>query len=265
MHRFIFQLFFKDEGQRLPRIAPYIFRGVIMTFLNSIDPKFVEELHAPNEIRPYAFSLKREKQLLNFHLISLKEDISSAILKAILNIETHTFMIVGREFHLGKINFETIPITSLMRNPLRIEKFRLRFLTPTYFNIRDRPFDIRFPEPTFLFSNLTKVWNRYAPIGCQVDESAFYEWVSRHVFVSSYDLQTRSISIGKGIPKVCCIGWVNYLIVKSEEKYSNWIDILLKFAEYVNLGGNRTAACGVVSYRPLETKKAITDQKLTEK
>ena len=107
-------------------------------------------------------------------------------------------------------------------------------------------------------------WNAYAPVGCQVDEGQFYEWISRHVFVSIYQLRTRSANIGKGIPKVGCVGWANYLVVKSDDAHSNWVDILLKFSEYVNVGGNRTAACGVVRYRPLETGEIITNQRTQE-
>ena len=67
------------------------------------------------------------------------------------------------------------------------------------------------------------------------------------------------MNIGKAQPKVGCVDWVNYLINDPESPYAHWIDILLKFAEYVNVGGNRTTGCGVIKYKPLETSNTRID------
>ena len=223
-----------------------------MEFLSKIDRKFVDDLHKPNEIRPYAISIKREEPFLNFHLVSIKEEISNALLKLLLSSEDIPLQIGGWEFLLGRIKFENIPMMSFMRSPKRVVKFRVRFLTPTYFNIRDRKFDIRLPESIFLFPNIAKIWNQFAPHGCQLNENELYQWVSANVFPSSFELRTRRLNIGKKTTKSGCVGWANYLVIDHKNDYSNWLDILMRFAEFVNVGGNRTAACGVIKYKQME-------------
>jgi len=80
MQQFIFQLLLRDQQQRLPYIPAYIFRGVVMNFLGTVDERFVAELHQPNEIRPYAIAIHRTQPFLNFDLVCLKEEISNAII-----------------------------------------------------------------------------------------------------------------------------------------------------------------------------------------
>jgi len=259
VQQFIFQLLLRDEQQRLPYIPAYVFRGVVMNFLGTVDDRFVAELHQPNKIRPYAIAIQRMPPFLNFHLVCLKEEISKAIIQRLMSAENIPLSVNGWEFLIVRINIENIPMTNFMRDPQKVVKFQIRFVTPTYFNIRDRNFDIRFPEPNFLFSNLAKIWNQYTSSECQVDANEFYNWVSKQVFVSSYAIRTRSVNIGKPQPKVGCVGWANYLINDPESPYAHWIDILLKFAAYVNVGGNRTAGCGVINYNPLETNDKQID------
>ena len=259
MQQFIFQLLLRDSSQRLPYIPAYVFRGVVMEFLGAIDERFVAELHRPNEIRPYAIAIHRTPPFLNFQLVSLKEAISNAIIQRLLTAENIPISVNGWEFLIVRINIENIPMTNFMRDPQRLVKFQIRFLTPTYFNIRDRGFDIRLPESNFLFPNIAKIWNQHASPECQIDANEFYNWVSKQVFPSSYALQTKPVNIGKAQPKVGCVGWANYLVNDPESPYAHWIDILLKFAEYVNVGGNRTAGCGVIKYKPLETSNTRID------
>ena len=161
-------------------------------------------------------------------------------------------MRLGSVSIMVRINIESISLVNLIREPQQVVKFRLRFLMSTQFNIRDRPMDMRFPEPVFLFPNLTKVWNQYAAEECQVDEGEFYRWVSQHVSVSSYKLQTRPVKIDRQVKVFGCVGWTRYLNNDPANVYVSWMDILLRFAEYVNVGGNRTAGCGVIKYRLLE-------------
>ncbi len=54
---------------------------------------------------------------------------------------------------------------------------------------------------------------------------------------------------------VGCVDWANYLNNDPTGVYAQWIDILLQFAEYMNVGGNRTAGCGVVKYKKLEIEE----------
>ncbi|MHA1380733.1 MAG: CRISPR system precrRNA processing endoribonuclease RAMP protein Cas6 [Candidatus Helarchaeota archaeon] len=252
MNKFIFHLTHKDNQAR-EWVPAYMFRGVFMDMLSRVDPKFITELHEPNKMRPYAISIKRMNDSLLFIVNILKENISKAILDFIISTSNFELKVKNTEYILVKVDFETIKLENFIKNAKIPIKFQLKFLTPAYFNIIGRDFVLRFPEPTFLFENLARTWNAFAPAGCQVDFTELYEWISKQVFVSSYDLRTKPYNIGKKNPVVGCVGWVNYIIKNPEKGYSSWLDILLKFAEYANIGGNRTAACGVVVYRPLET------------
>lgn len=252
MQKFTFHLIPKKEGDGRRRVAPYIFRAILMDILAKIDSKFIEELHGSNQIRPYAISIKREDLEIRFELVILKEEISKAILDYILTVNELGIQINQNEYAIIKIDLETIKMESLIKNGRRISKFNLRFLTPTYFNIVGRDFDLRYPEPTFIFENLAHTWNEYAPGGCSIDSSGLYEWVKQNVFTSSYNLQTRRFPIGKDHPIIGCTGWATYLIKDPNNGYTIWLDTLLRFAEYANVGGNRTAACGVIRYEPLE-------------
>lgn len=227
-----------------------------MAMLAKIDSKYIEELHKPNQIRPYAISVKNDAQQIRFELIILTEDFSKAILDYILALNEFVINVNQSEYILLKIDLETVKMETLMKQGRKVSKFNLRFLTPTYFNIIGRNFDMRVPEPTFLFENIAHIWNKFAPEGCGIDFSGLYEWLSKNVFISSYNLKTRAFHIGKEAPVIGCTGWVTYLVKDPENGYALWLDILLQFAEYSNLGGNRTAACGVIKYEPLEIVKS---------
>jgi len=252
MNKFIFHLMAKNEKVQNLNIPAYVFRAALMNILSRIDSKFVNQLHESNKIRPYAISIKRKEDHLLFILKILKEQLSKTILNYIISTSNFELKIYNLDFILLKTDFESVKFENLIKNAKKIGKFRLNFLTPTYFNISGRDFVMRFPEPTFIFENLARVWNDFAPLGCKIDSSGFYDWIKKNIFVSSFDLRTKPYNIGKKDPVVGCIGWANYIIKNPNQSYSPWIDVLLKFAEYSNIGGNRTAACGIIRYNPLE-------------
>jgi CRISPR-associated endoribonuclease Cas6 len=256
VQKFTFHLIPKNPEESRRRVPAYIFRAVLMGMLGKIDSKYIEELHKPNQIRPYAISIKNDAQEIRFELIILTEEFSKAIMDYILTLNEFAVNINQNEYILLKIDLETIKMETFIKQGQKISKFNLRFLTPTYFNIVGRDFDMRLPEPTFLFENIAHIWNQFAPGGSGIDFSGLYEWISKNVFISSYQLKTRAFPIGKETPVIGCTGWATYLVKDPENGYAIWLDALLRFAEYSNLGGNRTAACGVIRYEPLEVVKS---------
>ena len=73
-----------------------------------------------------------------------------------------------------------------------------------------------------------------------------------HVGVSAYELRTRLAEMGKK-KAVGFTGWVEYYM----DELGEWNRVtvaLARFAEYSNIGGNRTGGFGEVTFIPYEKR-----------
>ncbi len=106
----------------------------------------------------------------------------------------------------------------------------------------------------------------------EVARETLLNWINAHVYVSSYNMRTVRVNIGKPKPVIGGIGNVSFKVSKINKLYykhflecenrsydyeyvnvdykSNccWLDILGRLSEHTNVGANRTAGMGVIHY-----------------
>ncbi|NHI94903.1 MAG: CRISPR system precrRNA processing endoribonuclease RAMP protein Cas6 [Candidatus Lokiarchaeota archaeon] len=255
MYVFTFYLLPNGSTNDRKRIKSHIFRGVFMAYLKEHDPVLIEKLHASNEIRSYAISYKRNKELremIEFRIVSLLDEVSQALLQSLLKTSSQTLNIQGDPYNLVKIGFEKIDYKNLVMNGRKVQKFNIRYLSPAFFTQKGKKFDLKVPLPEQLIGNLGSIWNTHVFQAEKIPIDDLIQYVKQSVWMSSYQLETRFADIGKSAPKSGCVGWVNYLVEDASNSLNPWLDILLKFGEYSNVGGNRTAGLGVIKYNPIE-------------
>jgi len=160
------------------------------------------------------------------------------------------------EFVAKNVNVELIDFTNFSRSSNSVFKFKIKFLTPTYFQKRNSNTTIRFPSPVSLFTNLTHLWNSLTPNDYHIDFNDFYDWIDMNLFLTSYNLRTRTFDIGKDSRPVGFVGWATFINKDPENEFANWLDTLRRFGEYTNLGGNRTSGYGSMEY--IQYKKPST-------
>ncbi len=181
------------------------------------------------------------------------------------------FLNVGRSvLHLGQAKFELNRVLSTpsadptgwasfvdwqtLANTSPVPTVRLRFVTPTAFNVGDKQFTL-FPEPALVWDSFLRVWNLYAPPACKIEEAdkeSLREFVKSQVVVSDYELQTVTQHfpsfVQKGFVGVC-----TYKIkLDKNGKFSPDLGLtsqiagLTQFARYAGVGYKTTMGMGQV-------------------
>lgn len=159
-----------------------------------------------------------------------------------------------------------------------VEVMSVRFLTPTFFRFSPliasglfpskRPAGgagklklkngRRFhpiPEPILMMRSLTRLWRAFS--NKPFNYSDYLSWVSSMgVSLAGYPKGIRTMRLYEHFQTkkfiVGFVGTVNFSIPKDLyiRKWAKITDALLRFAEYSNVGGGRTAGFGMVKYIP---------------
>ena len=129
-----------------------------------------------------------------------------------------------------------------------LKSFRLVFRTPTYLSSMGSRYEALYPEPVQVFSNLMRVWDAFSDSRVFGEEglAAYKEWLRIHIGVSAYILETRLAEMGKK-KAVGFTGWVEYEM-DAQDDWNRVTVALARFAEYSNIGGNRTGGFGVTKF-----------------
>ena len=269
---------FPENGHIKPYEHPYgyIFRGVIMDWLNKIKPELVHKLHEYEEIRPYAINCRIYKKIpkIDFILVSFIENLSEILIQDIISSEKIKIDVGQKDYFISSINFERFNFRKFLEQAKSVKIFSLNFVKPTYLNTSMGDYPVRLPLPNLLFGNLANIWNDISSGEAEIDRKTFINWVNAHVYVSGHKIRTVRTYIGKPKPVAGFLGNASFRITKINknyykhllkelkreydyqfvnEDYSNncrWLEILCRFGEYTNAGANRTAGMGVIRYYP---------------
>lgn len=129
-----------------------------------------------------------------------------------------------------------------------VDSFRLIFKTPTCFSALGHRYFHLFPEPTYVFGGLLELWSMFshdeALAGGARDE--YVKWIVGSAGVSGFELATRRVLIGR-MSSIGFTGWVNYRLGEGD-RWRKLTGVLARFAEFSNVGKNRTAGLGVTRY-----------------
>lgn len=250
----------------LPSFTGQIIRGAFLQLIVKHDQKLADKLHEGNRIRPYSITpimghknrLKRTRRgevivdkglLFKFRMGILTEELAERMVKISLQNDEMKLQLAEGEFKVVSIEIKKKTVKELLMEQEQLPStFSLSFLTPTYFNIAKQEFPMRYPDPRYVFMNLATLWNAFNEEQAMVDKTGLFSWLENHISINAYNLSTHSVYIAKNAPKIGFKGWVRYQL-SGEEDYRRWIHALAQFAEFSNVGANRTAGLGCVKYR----------------
>ncbi|AFU57336.1 putative CRISPR-associated protein, Cas6 family [Candidatus Nitrososphaera gargensis Ga9.2] len=247
---------FAEKSVKMPLFTGYVARGLALHILNRVDPALSQDLHEPNAIKPYSVTplyFRSTKKLADGYQLDASTPcifkirfLDDRIAKSAIDYfsSNESLMIYDTAFKVSSLTIKSEDFTKVQDSKL----FRLYFETPTHLAKIGSKFDQVFPEPLSVFPNLMRAWDSCMPekFGKKVFEK-YKEWMEKNVTVSAYDLHTLTVTAGKTL-KIGFTGWCAYRIDDSSEnpQFRLITNKLAKFAEYSNVGMERTAGFGVV-------------------
>jgi len=213
------------------------------------------------------------------HYTFLEEKPASIVLKSLIEEKVKP-RLVDIEVKLVEVSVSHVKYSTLLEEARAVRKFMLEFITPTYFrfspqaattvfpslrslkgikveNIRKASRFHPLPEPILMMRSLVRLWRSFTDR--PFDYTGYLSWISiMGVSLAGYPsgIKTQRLYEHETTKKfvVGFTGKVNFSIPEDlySKRWAKITDALLKFAEYSNLGGGRTAGFGIVRYKPKE-------------
>lgn len=247
---------FAEKSMKMPLFTGYVARGLALHVINRVNPALSQNLHEPNAIKPYSVTplqFRSTKKLADgyqldpslpciFKVRFLDDNIAKNAIDYFSSNES--VMIFDTTFKVSSLTVRSEDFTKMQN----VKLFQLHFDTLTHLAKIGSKFDQLFPEPMSVFPNLMRVWDSCMPekFGKEIHEK-YKEWMEKNMTVSAYDLHTLTVK-GKSM-KIGFVGWCAYRMDDDRNENSQFSLItnkLAKFAEYSNVGMERTAGFGVV-------------------
>ncbi|MEM2365278.1 MAG: CRISPR-associated endoribonuclease Cas6 [Candidatus Bathyarchaeia archaeon] len=250
----------------LPKFTGYISRALLLNLLGQSSPSAAMCLHEPNKPKPYSVTplffkskLKAEAGYLldaaypcEVAFRFLDEGLAKLALDCLLKKDRLLIIDVFLRIESMEAKHESYEDLEASAEP--IEAFRLYFRTPTYFKELGSPFHGLFPEPKKVFPGLLKLWGRFSGRGAK-PLSEYRAWIDGNLGISGYELATHRVLMGKK-KALGFTGWASYKVRGEGDDWARLTWLMAKFAEYSNVGGNRTGGFGVVKFEPRPEQEA---------
>ncbi|MEM2147886.1 MAG: CRISPR system precrRNA processing endoribonuclease RAMP protein Cas6 [Candidatus Bathyarchaeia archaeon] len=245
----------------LPFFTGYVARGVLLHVVRRVDPAASSLLHELDVRKPYSVTPLRFKSRSRVedgyeldpqapcfvHFRFLRDEYSTFILNYFQ--KENGVMVFDTVFRVASLSVNCKSYADLEREAVAVDRFRLLFRTPTYFASLGSCYRWVFPDAVKVFSGLMRVWNLFSDSRQFSKEEylAYKEWLAKNVGVCEYDLHTR-LAVMRRKKSTGFVGWVTYEVKDKESDWNKITCILAKFAEYSNVGGNRTGGFGVTFF-----------------
>ncbi|MEM2999891.1 MAG: CRISPR system precrRNA processing endoribonuclease RAMP protein Cas6 [Candidatus Bathyarchaeia archaeon] len=250
----------------LPLFTGYVARGLLLHAVRRIDPATSELLHELNVRKPYSVTPMRFKSkqraengyeldphapcFVSFRF--LRDEYSMFILNYFQ--KESSVLVFDTVFRVASLSVNCKSYVDLENEAQAADRFRLVFRTPTYFASLGSSFRWMFPDAVKVFAGLMRVWNLFSDSRRFGKEEylAYKEWLEKNVGVCEYDLHTR-LAVMRKKKATGFVGWVTYEMKDTESEWNRITCMLARYAEYSNVGGNRTCGFGIVRMLPYKT------------
>jgi CRISPR-associated endoribonuclease Cas6 len=155
-------------------------------------------------------------------------------------------MVFDTVFRIASLSVNCKSYEELEKEADAADAFRLSFRSPTYFASLGSGYHWMFPDAVKVFSGLMRCWNLFSDWRRFGKEEyvAYREWLGKNVGVSEYELWTRLV-VMRSKKAVGFVGWVTYELKDLESEWNKITCMLARYAEYANIGGNKTGGFGV--------------------
>lgn len=263
MYKFTYDLKPELNGQ-LPLYNGHLIYAAYLRIINSKNPHFAEMIHTSKTISPFAMTILRpigrraevtqgfmkiRTDTLYRTSITILDDNMTELIDLFGTLSNIKIKLGLIPFIVSGLQVKYVPYKTHVEEHAKYKSLiRVHFLTPTQLSIRESRQPIILPRPELILNNLARIWNSFS--GINVDSTTLYEWCEKNVYVREVDIVSREVDIGKKVKQVGFKGHVAFRV--NEGDYAEWINILLKFGEFSNVGVKRTFGMGVIQV--LDTK-----------
>jgi CRISPR-associated endoribonuclease Cas6 len=243
----------------LPFFTGHVARGLLLHVVRQVDPSASGLLHELNVSKPYSVTplqFRSKGRAEGGYVLDplfpcrvgfrfLKDEYST-FLPSFFQ-KQNSLMVFDTVFRIASLSVNCKSYGELEKEAELSGAFRLSFRSPTYFASLGSVYHWMFPDAVKVFSGLMRCWNLFSD-GRRFGKEeyvAYREWLGKNVGVSEYELWTR-LAVMKRKKVTGFVGWVTYELKDLKSEWNKVTVMLAKFAEYANIGGNKTGGFGVV-------------------
>ena len=181
-----------------------------------------------------------------FKVVILNDDYITRILNDLHQIIFKPIIIKNQEFMIDGIELNVLDLKSLFYVNELGDSIDIYFVTPTYFNPLkgDQKYQLVYPDiEALVISMATMIYNFTGKDAISLEEP---EKLAGSVYVSGIDIKSPLTKSEKQSP-TGFVGWVKLKFKKdANDKIRQQILGLLRIAEHVNLGGDRSSGYGEI-------------------
>ncbi len=246
----------------LPFFTGHVSRGLLLHVLRRVNPSLARALHEADKPKPYAVTplrfKSREKTDKGYWLDPnfpcrvrfkfLRDEIAKSLLEYFY--KNTSVLIYDTVFQVASLNVKNESYEDLWSHAEEPGKaFRLVFLTPTYLATLGTDYHYLFPDHTRICPSLMRLWNLFSDhkrFG-KNEVLEYKEWLLKNMGVSKHKLSTRTAFMREKKANGF-VGWAEYEM-KVLDEWSQVTLVFARFAEYSNIGGNRTGGFGVIKQK----------------
>ncbi|MGC8961779.1 MAG: CRISPR-associated endoribonuclease Cas6 [Candidatus Bathyarchaeia archaeon] len=245
----------------LPSYTGYVSRGLLLHILRRVDPGLSASLHEADKPKPYSVTplrFKAREKLKEGYLLDpaypcrvcfrfLQDGLMERFMRFFQ--EMGELLLFEEPFHVASMRLRSTSYRELWESSeAHGESFRLYFKTPTYLAVSGTEYHYLFPDHQRIFPNLLRIWNHFSDDETFNGEelTEYKEWLHRNMGVSQHSLETR-IAYMREKKATGFTGWATYEM-KEKDRWSRVTVTLARYAEYSNIGGNRTGGFGVTKH-----------------
>ena len=241
----------------LPFFTGHVARGLLLHFIRLVDPAASGLLHELNASKPYSVTPLRfrSSQLTGDGYVLdpqfpckvgfrfLKDEYSTYLLNFFQ--KQNSALIFDTTFQIASMSINCKTYADLEKEAQAVDALTLNFRTPTYLANLNSNYHWMFPDPVKVFCSLMRCWNQFSDERRFSKEEyvAYKDWLTKNVGVSRYELQTR-LAVMRNKKATGFTGYATYELKDKENPYNKTTYMLAQYAEYANIGGNKTAAYG---------------------
>jgi CRISPR-associated endoribonuclease Cas6 len=249
---------------RLRTFSGEVARALFLNMLDSAESGLAEEAHG-EDLSPYSVSpfLTRDGRtlpysipagLVKFRVSALSQKVADAMAKYL--VEGGTRRMEVRVYGVEAV-LVGVRLSSFVATQDSNTRFAVIFRTPTAFRTKLGIYVV-YPSPFHLLKGLAKLFKKYEDP--TLPYRSYLRWLQADgVVLETYDrLQVHRVPDSHGWWR----GFTGRAVYQVPEqrhdpKMVRLTNLLLNYASFANVGKNRTAGYGFVSYRPLNELKRV--------
>lgn len=252
-----------EESARLPGYLGRAAHAFLLHWIAQHDPALAEQLHKPDERRPFTCSTlwgprrqggellveAGQPAFLRFtgltrafseHLLRLVEKPPQSIeLEGVTLVVQRATMDSTEHPWAGQISYEELASRRLWPGGRPNAHAELEFASPTTFHSGGR--NVPLPLPGLVYGSLVEKWNAFSPVALPEEVRCFAD---ECLAISRYRLATHVVSGKEEALQVGFTGTCRYIALRRDPFWLGLIQLLTDYAFYAGVGYQTTTGMG---------------------